>query len=186
MNILASKCADSHKNFSKELFTEVAQNIKLIPEEEWEANRDTHKKVLFAAYVRTNVDNLVLMVEKDKFAKLFEAPPFITECGVYPNLPIDAGMLCGKSLIDFCFSFKSVEALERFVANSTCYPVGAVETSKKYILVFNVVMSADLMRDQEITLKEGFHFYPIETLNLTDTLQRELSSSLVLVSGGVK
>ena len=171
------------RKFSKELFTEVLKNLKAITDEEWETTKDTiaDKKVLIAAYVRTNVDNLVLMIDKDKFASVSNIPPFIVDSGIYPNILVDTGLVCSKSLIDQAFHLKSAEAMRRLVMNSTCYPVGAVETSKKYIIVFNVVLSVDLLADKDIVLNQGFFFRPIETLHLTDELQRDISESLVIV-----
>ena len=185
MSVLASKrgCLEFDRKFSKELFTEVNKNLKVFTDEEWESIKDTleYKKVLIAVYVRTNIDNLILLVEDGKFAQISNVPPFIVNSGLYPNVLIDSGLICAKNLIDSAFSFKNAEATHRLALNSACYPVGAVETSKKYILVFNTVLSVDLLRDTDITLNQGFHFRPIETLTLTDLLQREISESLIIV-----
>lgn len=185
MSVLASKrgCLEFDRKFSKELFTEVSDNLKSFTDEEWESIKETreYKKVLVAVYIRTDVDNLVLLVDKDKFTNIFDVPTFISDSGLYPHILVDSGLVCGKSFIDSVFSFKSEEAMKRLVMKSTCYPVGAVETSKKYVLVFNVVLSESLLRDPEIVLNQGFHFYPIESLNLTDSLQREISESLIIV-----
>lgn len=185
MSILASKrgCLEFDRKFSKELFTEVTENLKVFTDEEWESIKETreYKKILIAVYVRTDVDNLVLLIDKDKIANIQNVPPFISNSGLYPHILVDAGLVCGKSFIDTAFSFKSAEAMKRLVVNSTCYPVGAVETSKKYVLVFNVVLSESLLRDTEISLNQGFHFYPIETLHLTDLLQGDIAKSLILV-----
>lgn len=185
MNILISHRGDleADRRFSKELFTEVSKNLKVIPEEEWESHKEmlVEKKVLIAVYVRTDVDNLVLLIDKDKFTEIFDVPTFISDGGLYPHILVDSGLICGKNLIDKAFSFKSAEAMKRLVTNSMCYPVGAVETTKKYILVFNVVLSESLLRDPEITLNQGFYFYPIESLTLTDSLQKEISESLIIV-----
>lgn len=186
MSVLASKkgCLEHDRKFSKELFTAVADNLKVFTDEEWVTDRNTldYKKVLIAVYVRTDVDNLVLLTDKDsKIALVSNVQPFILNSGLYPNILIDSGIVSAKNVIDVAFSFKSEEAMKRLVTHSTCYPVGAVETSKSYVLVFSVVLSADLLRDQEITLNEDFHFKPIETLHLTDLLQRDISESLVIV-----
>ena len=185
MSVLASssKQLSFDREFSKELFTEVADNLKVFTDEEWESIKETYKykKVLIAVYVRTNLDNLVLLIGKDKFANISNVPDFISDSGVYPNILIDSGFMCSKDFIDSVFDFKSKEAMKRLVVNSMCYPVGAVETLKKYVIVFNVVLSESLLRDPEIRLKQGFHFHPIETLHLKDLLQREISESLVIV-----
>ena len=186
MSVLISHKGDltpDHR-FSKELFTAVSENLKVLTDEEWDAtNKDmiVEKKVLIAVYIRTNEDNLVLMVDNDRFADVFNVPDFISNCGLYPHILVDSGLICAKNLIDLAFTFKSEGAMKRFVTNSTCFPVGAVETSKKYVAVFNAVLSVDLLRDHEIVLNKGFHFRPIETLHLTDELQREISESLVIV-----
>ena len=185
MSVLASKrgCLEYDRKFSKELFTEVSDNLKVFTDEEWESVKDTldYKKVLIAVYVRTDVDNLVLMVDKDKFSHLSNVPPFVVDCGLYPHILVDSGFVCAKNLIDLAFTFKSEDAVKRLAVKSTCYPVGAVETSKKYVIVFNAVLSADLLTDKDIVLNRGFLFRPIETLHLTDELQREISESLVIV-----
>lgn len=185
MSVLASKrgCLEFDRKFSKELFTEVSDNLKVFTDEEWESVKDTleYKKVLIAVYIRTDTENLVLLVDKDKFANISNVPPFIVDSGVYPHVLVDAGLICGKSLIDSAFSFKSAEAMKRLVMKSTCYPVGAVETLKKYVLVFNVILSESLLRDPEISLRQGFHFHPIESLYLTDLLQKDISESLIIV-----
>ena len=185
MSILASKrgCLEFDRKFSKELFTKVSDNLKVFTDEEWESVKDTleYKEVLIAVYIRTDVDNLVLVIDQDKFAHISDVPPFIRDSGLYPHILVDAGLICGKNFIDSVFSFKSAEAMKRLVVNSTCYPVGAVETLKKYVLVFNVVLSESLLRDTEISLNQGFHFYPIETLHLTDLLQGDIAKSLILV-----
>ena len=185
MSVLISHTNDSkvYPKFSKELFTEVAQNLEVIPDNEWESTKDmiANKKVLIAAYVRTDRDNLVLRIDNEKFASISNVPPFIVDGGIYPNTLVDAGLVCGKNLIDQAFQFKSAEAMKRLVMKSTCYPVGAVETSKKYVLVFNVIISEDLLRDPQISLNQGFHFCPIESLRLTDSLQRDISESLIIV-----
>lgn len=185
MSILASKRErlEIYRGFSKELFTEVAQNLKVLTDAEWAINRESlaYKRVYIAVYVRTDRDNLVLMIDKDKFAGVSEVPPSIISSGIYSNTLIDAGFVCGKNLIDQAFNFKSVEAMKRLVVNSTCYPVGAIETLESFVLVFNIIVSEDLLTDQEISLERGFHFCPIESLSLTDSLQREISKSLIIV-----
>ena len=185
MSVLASKSGHSNidRKFSKELFTAVSQNLKVFTDVEWVSNKETldYKKVLIAVYVRTDRDNLVLLIDEGKFASISNVPPFIIDNGIYPNTLIDAGLVCGKSLIDQAFHFKSAEAMKRLVMSSACYPVGAVETSKKYAVVFNVVLSEALLRDTEISLNQGFHFHPIESICLTDLLQRDISESLIIV-----
>ena len=185
MSVLIShrKYLECDRKFSKGLYSEVVENLKVLPDEEWESTKDmlADKKVLIAVYVRTDKDNLVLMVDKDKFASVSNVPPFIANGGLYPNILVDSGLVCGKNLIDQAFHFKSAEAMKKLVMNSTCYPVGAVETSKKYVAVFNVIISEDLLTDTEISLNQGYHFRPIETLCLTDSLQSEISESLVIV-----
>lgn len=185
MSILVSNrgCLKYDRRFSKELFTEVSQNLKVFTDEEWESVKETleYKKLLIAVYVRTDVDNLVLVIDDGKFANVSNIPNFISDSGLYPNILLDTGLVCGKNFINSAFSFKSVKAMERLVSNSICYPVGAVETSKKYVLVFSIVLVESLLRDQEISLNQGFHFHPIETLHPTDSLQIDISESLVIV-----
>ena len=180
MSVLVSKCGSSVKSFSKELYTEVVQNLCIRPKDEWEKNPENLKSVLFAVYVRTDKDNLVL-VHEGKFASISYIPELVLAGGLYPTIANDSGLLCGKDLLDSAFSVKNEKALYRLVGNSTCYPVGAVETSNSFVLVFNVVLSVDLLTDAEISLKSGFHFIPIETLRVTDELQKTISESLVLV-----
>ena len=190
MSVLVSSSGrlDTHTEFSKELFTEVSQNLKVFTDEEWESVKDNpeYKNILIAVYVRTDVDNLVLLIDKEKFARISNVPPFISDSGLYPNILLDIGFLYGKSLVESAFSFKSSESLKRFVGNSTCYPVGAVDTANNYVLVFNVVISEKLLRDTEIVLNQGFHFYPIDNLSVTDSLQKAISKSLVIVKGDDK
>ena len=185
MNILISHRdkLEAEQKFSRELFTEVANNLSVLTNEEWESKKAmlADKEVLIAVYVRTDRENLVLMIDKDRFASVSNVPPFIIDSGIYPSTLVDAGIVCGKSLIDQAFHFKSEEAMKRLVIKSVCYPVGAVETLKKYVVAFNIIISEDLLKDTEISLNQGFHFRPIESLNLTDLLQRDISDSLVLV-----
>lgn len=183
MKIIASKrvSSDSSIKFSKELFRGVSSDLTVFSEEEWESYKDNYKEVQFAVYARTDTDNLVLLLDKDKFASIKKAPFFVANSGLYPNILVDSGLICGKSFIDFAFDFKSKEAMERLVAHSICYPVGAVETSEKYVLVFNIVLSESLLRDPEISLKQGLHFYHIETLHTADSLQKAISESLIIV-----
>lgn len=181
MSVLVSKSRNSYRGFSKELFTEVSDNLKVVSDEEWEVNKECYKSITFSVYIRTDVDNLVLMLDDGKFAEVFKAPPAVVESGVYPLMLVDSGYLCGKSLFDKVFSVKSSEALKRLAMKSMCYPVGAIETSKNYVLAYNVVISSDLLKDTELSLNKGFCFRPIETLELSDSLQREIAESLVIV-----
>ena len=191
MSVLASKVdrVNHDRKFSKELFVDVAKNLKIFTDEEWESVKETleYKKLLIAVYVRTDTDNLVLLLYKDKFSNVSNVPPLVTDVGMYPSILVDAGLLCGKNLIDSVFSFSNEEAMKRLVLSSTCFPVGAIETSKKYVVVFNVIVSENILRDKDISLNKGFHFHPIETLYLDDTLQRDIAESLILVkSEGMK
>lgn len=185
MSILASKRGHSafDRKFSKELFSEVANNLRVFSDLEWATDKESlnYKRVYIAVYVRTDRDNLVLMIDKDRFASVSDIPPSIINSGIYCNTLIDAGLVCGKNLIDQAFNFKSAEAMQRLVMKSTCYPVGAVETSNSYALVYNVIIAEDLLRDAEISLERGFHFHPIESLYLTDLLQGDIAKSLILV-----
>ena len=182
MNVLVSKCNGSDMKFSKGLFIEVADNLKVMKAEELEACEEPYKKVSFAAYLRTDKDNLVLLIDKDKIANLFNVPSYALNGGLmHSTFAVDVGYLSGKTLCESAFSFKSSQARDRFASNSTCFPIGAVETTKSLVLVYNVVVSVDLLRDAEIVLNSGFHFHPIETLTLSDSLQREISESLVIV-----
>ena len=188
MSILASKKGRLDLN-SKELCVDVANNLKLFTDEEWESVKETfeYKKILIAVYIRTDTDNLVLLLDKDKFASVSNVPPVVTDVGMYDNILIDSGLMCAKNLIDSVFSFSNEEALKRFVLSSTCFPVGAVETKKKYVLVFNIVVSDNVLKDKEISLNKGFRFHPIETLYVEDSLQRDISESLIIVkSEGMK
>lgn len=178
---LVSKCSIPHSSFSKELYTEVSDNLKIMSEEEFEANPEEYKKVLFAVYIRTDKDNLVLTMNKDRFASVFHIPDFVVSGGVYPNLLYDSSIACGSEFVNSAFTFSSEEALVRFGGKSTCFPVGAVETAYKYIIVCNIIISSELLIDSEINLSSGFYFHPIETLKVKDSLQKEISKSLVLV-----
>lgn len=183
MSVLISKCANnSCKEFSKELFTEIQQNLKIALDKEYfEKDRESFKKVLFAVYVRTEKDNLVLTLREGVIAELSHTPPYMLSGSLYPNFLLDSGLLCGKNLLDSVFNVQSEEALKRLVTMSTCFPVGAVETTNNYVVVFNVIISDYLLTDSEIALKQGFYFHPIETLELSDSLQNEISKSLVIV-----
>ena len=182
MSVLVSyRQSESSQKFSKELFTEVSNNLAVFTDEEWESHKDEYKKVLIAVYVRTCYDNLVLMIDEDKFANIFNIPPFISDSGIYPTVLIDSGVVNAKEFITSAFAFKSAEALNRFVSQSTCYPVGAIETPKKFVLVFNTIISDEVLRDPDIVLNKGYYFRPIESLCLSDSLQREISESLVIV-----
>lgn len=178
MNVLVSKCENEYREFSKELFTKVSGSLSIIPEE---AKEESHKGILFAVYIRTDTDNLVVMLDDEKFAEVSRVPDFVLSGGVYPNLLTDSGLLCGKTLLDKVFLVNSGTALHNLVTKSVCYPVGALETTNNYVLVFNIVISADLLKDPEIALKDGFELRPIETLKFKDLFQKEISKSLVLV-----
>lgn len=181
MSVLSSKCAKTDMSFRKEFFSEVAQNLVLFTDEEWESEKESHKKVSLAVYVRTDIDNLVLTFNGD-FAKKFDIPAVVLSGDIYPHLLVDSGFVCGKELLDLAFNTKSEEALKRLAMHSVCFPVGAVETSENYVLVFNVIMSSELLKDSEIQLNQGFYFYPIPYLkNTEDFLQREILKSLVIV-----
>ena len=180
MSILLSKCESRVKGFSKDLYTEVVHNLCIKPKDEWTNNPEDYKSVLFAVYARTDRDNLVLTHE-GKFAFISYIPELVLSGGIYPTIANDSGLLCGKDLLDSAFNVKNEKALYRLVGNSTCYPIGAVETSNSFVLVFNVVLSVDLLTDSEISLNSGFHFVPIETFKVTDELQKTISESLVLV-----
>ena len=95
MSVLASSSGrlDTHIEFSKELFTEVSDNLKVFTDEEWESIKDSpeYKNILIAVYVRTDVDNLVLLIDKEKFARISNVPPFISDSGLYPNILLDIG-----------------------------------------------------------------------------------------------
>lgn len=167
--------------FSKDLFTEIHRNLETFSDEEWESAKSNlkRKEVLIAVYIRTNIDNLVLVLEEGKFSKVYKVPP--VTFGVYPSLLLDSGMQVSKEFLTSTFTFKSKEALLRLGANSTCYPVGAVESPDNHIVVFNIIISESLLRDPEISLNEGLQFRPIETLCVEDALQKEISKSLVIV-----
>ena len=81
MSILVSKCGSSVKSFSKELYTEVVQNLCIRPKDEWEKNPENLKSVLFAVYVRTDKDNLVL-VHEGKFASISYIPELVLAGGL--------------------------------------------------------------------------------------------------------
>ena len=166
--------------FSKDLFTDINRNLVEFSDEEWESvkNNLKRKEVLIAVYIRTNIDNLVLVLREGKFSNVYRVP---VTFGVYPNILIDSGMQVSKEFLTSAFTFKSKEALLRLGANSSCYPVGAVETPDNHIVVFNIVISESLLRDPEISLNEGLQFRPIETLCVEDALQKEISKSLVIV-----
>ena len=183
-NILVSDCKESHREFSKDLFSEVSQNLVLIPEDLLGNEDNNYKKVEFAVYVRTNSkDNLVLYLGDNKIAETYEAPDCVVNGGVYNSVLFDAGVMCGKRLVDSCFRFKSQRAYRDFVRNSVCYPVGAVENKDKYVLVFNVIMSSELLQDSEITFSDNVSFKPIKDIHksICDPLQIEISKSLVEV-----
>lgn len=185
MSVLASRCENNYSGFSKNLFTDVSDNVRIFSDKEWEENNDEYKKVLFAIYIRTDKQNLVLMVDEGKFASIFESHPVTLSGGVYPNILVDSGMMCSKLFVEQALNFDSDEALQTLCMNSACYPVGAVETSKNYILVFNVIVSTDILSNPNIHLNEGFHLHPIETLSIEDSLQRDISDSLVIVKSEV-
>ena len=119
--------------------------------------------------------------EGKKFAIVSNVPPFIIDSGVYPTVLNDSGLVSAKNLVDLAFNFSGQKAMQKFVLNSTCFPVGAIETSHKYILVYNVVISESLLRDKEINLNKGFHFHPIESLHFEDLFQRDIAESLIIV-----
>lgn len=186
MSVLASRIGllEYDRRFSKELFTEVSSNLEVFTDEKWETVKKTldYKEILIAVYIRTDLDNLVLLIDKDsKFASISNAPSFIVNSGVYPSILSDSGLICAKSLVDSAFNFKNQEAMKRLVCNSTCYPVGVAETSKNYVIVCNTIISESLLKDKDITLNEGFYFHPIESLHITDSLQKEISKSLIIV-----
>lgn len=177
--MLVSKCEKSYSGLSKELFTEIANNAKVLTDTE--VIPDSHKIVQFASYIRTSTDNLVLLMDEDCFAMITPPPTYMLGVNMYPTYLIDSGMLCGKVLIDSAFHFKTDEALLRAVTHSSCFPVGAIETKFSYVLVFNVVISPDLLKDEDVTLNKGFFFNPIESFSTKDNLQRLIAESLVLV-----
>ena len=170
--------------FSKELFTEVSNNIKVITDEEWAQNSDNYKRVWFAVYVRTDRDNLVLMIDKDRISNISDPPSFMNSAGLYPTYLFDSGLMCGKQLIESAFSFKSTEALKRLVGGSACFPLGAYATKISNVLVFNVIVSSSVLSDEEISLKDGFHFVPIQSLKVRGKDQQTIADTLVLVKDG--
>ena len=179
MNILASKCKNVYSTFHKELYTDILDNLKIMTGSEFEES-DGYKKVVFAAYLRTDTDNLVLTFNDGDFLTISEAPQPILS-GLYPNILNDICLLCGKDLIDSAFTVSGQEALFRLVGNSVCYPVGAVEMKDKYVVALNVVVSSKILVDSEISLNSGYYFMPIETLEAKDSLQKSISDSLVIV-----
>ena len=182
MNVLTSYAVATDNTFNKNLYSRLFDNLKIITKEELENSEQQCKEVCIAVYIRTDVDNLVLMLDEDSISEVLSAPSIVTDCGtVYPTILIDASTYLGRLLIDKVFTFKNHDAIFRFAKLSTCYPVGAVETKDKYITVFNVVISSNILTDKDIVLNEGYCFYPIESLNLTDILQKEIAKSLVLV-----
>ena len=182
MSVLASNCGHICAD-TKELFREVDKHLESFTDERWERFRDTpcYKEVAIAVYIRTDKSNRVLLVDKDTFADIANIPHFIRDAGVYPNILIDAGVVCGRNLVETVFNLNSEEVLTRFAQNSTCYPVGAVETPKNYVLVFSIVISDSLLEDTEISIKQGYEFCDIKTLDLKDDVQKKISESLVLV-----
>lgn len=182
MNVLTSYVVATNNTFDKSLYKKVFDNLKIMTEEELANSEQQCKEVCLAVYIRTDVDNLVLMIDKDSISEIVPAPALVTLCGVvYPNILNDASAFIGRQLIDRVFSFKNEEALHRLAELSTCFPVGAVETEDKYITVFNVVISSDLLTDENISLNDGYYFYPIESLDVTGSVQKEIAKSLVLV-----
>lgn len=177
--IVSDICGNSYKEFSKELFTKVSDNLKSVPDTEI-ANLGKAKEVLVSVYIRTDKDNLVLVLDEEssRFSNVSSITDFT---GLYPNFLPDRGLLCGKNLIERVFSVRTEEAIKRLIGNSTCFPVGAVETKNHYVAVFNIVISSSILTDPEIVLNEGFYFHPIETIKPKDSLQREISKSLVIV-----
>ena len=170
------------KKFSKELFKNVRDNLKLFSDEEWELAKKDYKEVMIAVYIRTDIDNLVLTPDGEEFAVIMNAPSFMLSGGMYHNLIIDLGIMCAKRVIDSTFNFEHDVALHRFVGNSACYPVGVADSDDSYVFAFNVIMSSDLLKDPCISLRSGFHFHPIESLTFTDSLQKAISESLVIVN----
>lgn len=185
MNILVSHCINTEGARGGKLFNSVNASLKVIPEEELGSSEKPCKRVSIAVYLRTDIDNLVLMLDKDSIAKLFPVPSLITNSGVvYPTLLVDSGLVIGKNFIESAFTFDSAEALENFVKFSTCFPVDAIETEDSFIIVFNVIVSRKFfLSNTDFKFNNGYVFYPIESLKLEDSIQKEISKSLVLVKG---
>lgn len=172
---LYSKSANSKVGFDKKLFLEVEENVILS-----EFPQSNYKPVYFVAYARTDYDNLVLLWNNELALNIKYDAGNMTP-SLYLNLFDDVGLFCGKSLLDNVFSSVSVASWQDIAKKSTCYPVGAVETEDSFYVVFNVVLSVDLLRRSDIELKVGYTFSPIETYATEDTLCKAISKSLVIV-----
>lgn len=180
--MLVNECADRHSaGHSKELFNEVASNLKFITDEEWSSNHDKYKRVWLSVYVRTDVGNLVLMIDKDRISEVTDVPACMNKVGLYPTFLYDTGLMCGKIAIDSAFSFKSDEAMKRLVCNSVCFPVDVFDSPMSRTVIFNVVISKDVLEDDEIALKDGFRFVPIQSLEVEGAMQKHIAETLVIV-----
>lgn len=162
--------------FSKFLFTQALETaeVSLEPPEH------CYKPVYFAAYVRTDYDNLVL-TENDEMCLYSEHEAGNYAHIMYSSLFSDMGLLCGRKLLDKFIKTDSVDVWGKIAKQSTCYPVGAVETADSIVIVFSVVVSVELLKDPDIVIEEGFYFSPIETYSPKDALCAEIAKSLILV-----
>ena len=181
MSVLVSRITSKTpmREFSKDLFTEVHRNLEVVPDDYNRVYTEEYKEVKVATYIRTDTDNLVLVLDDGSISKVSDIPPI--SFGVYPSILIDCGLQISKDFITSSFTFKSEEALRKFGIKSTCYPVGAIMSQSECIAVFSIIISESLLREPDIILNSGLQFRPIETLHFEDELQREISKSLVLV-----
>ena len=178
---LFSYCYTTYPEVSKEAFSDISSNI--VIKDSLDSDSQCYLPVKFAVYIRTDKGNLVLVNNEGNFAEILDAPDSMLSGGVYPTISYDAGIMCAKSFLDSAFTFKTNEALQRLVLNSTCFPVGAFAINDSYILVFNVILSQSLLFDPEISLNSGFSFIPIQTVcGIKDRCQSEISKTLVLVT----
>lgn len=187
MSFLVSKASDISPIgvFNKSLFTLIKEGLKLVDE-----TPEGYKPVHFVCYLRTDKDNLVMTKYNGSYLSLDEsALSLFTLCSdvveTYPNLLVDLCLLSSKTLLESAFQTSERSHLERIVTNSTCYPVGAIETEDNYYIVSNIIVSLDVLNELSspttTPISRGYYLKPIETLSPEDALEKAIASSLVLV-----
>lgn len=179
MSYLVSPASQDVGKFSKDRYYSIKEGLSIVPEITEES-----KPVRFACYLRTDRDNLVLTHE-ESFV-FFDDSDVMNAVGsmisyIYDNILVDLSLYTCQKYLNSVFGALSKEAITRVVLKSHCYPVGAVETEDRLIVVSNIIISADLLTDPEIALSEGYTFHPIETLKIEDNVQKAISESLVYV-----
>lgn len=183
MNSLRCKYNSPYKYglFLKELYSLINDHLIIVSEEDTEVLKET-KPVRIATYLRTDYDNLIVIdtnKEGQPFARIFD--PVYVPSKAYPSCLYDLGIMTSKNYVDDIL-YTSAEGYELLANKSSCFPVGALETEEEFIIVFNAIMSCELVSNEEVRLDKGYKYCPIEKYKPEDAIQEEIAKSLAIVS----